>query len=537
MNREVCQPFFIFRDAMMCVAMSVLFTAFVVNYSQQSGKLAFPPWYDDSHSMVEGAVRLMTLQQDGLDAGWEEYTKRPPHSFLHYYWPALLYAFFGTGDAVVYWGNAVFVFMGLMALALLLGRMGWLKLFYLIGFLAIPVVFNVVYDFRSECALAPILFFASSLVVLATLEPEKKWLLLISSGFLFALGFGIKPAMFPYTFGMVGAASLVWIIFSQDWREQKSSLLNIVPPVLALGSIAILPFAFHYWINRASIWGYIDSIAFKSEFYSQGGGFWSQATYHLTGFPAMLNLGIYKWPLLGLAGAAFLGATILRNRGDHRLALAIRALFFLTCCSYLGIAVNRMVQNYFCMTFDLLLAATAILGAAWVASFLPKRLAILPGLLLALVFVAFWRVPVSQDYVAETDKLGAGAVEWRKEAPSRVFEVIQREIDPSKLPVVWFGFHGWLDGNSLSWEGIQRGYKWRCLSYYERPPSTAGRPPQNVDFVVMGESGLLGISDLPLNSGISEMIANIESDSMWSKVQSLRDPNGKIVAIYKKSNL
>jgi hypothetical protein len=128
-------------------------------------------------------------------------------------------------------------------------------------------------------------------------------------------------------------------------------------------------------------------------------------------------------------------------------------------------------------------------------------------------------------------------VEWRKEAPSRVFEVIQREIDPSKLPVVWFGFHGWLDGNSLSWEGIRRGYKWRCLSYYERPPSTAGRPPINVDFVVMGESGLLGMSDLPLNSGISEMIANIESDSMWSKVQSLHDPNGKIVTIYKKSNL
>jgi hypothetical protein len=524
-------------NILLSAVLSILFTALVVNYSDQYGKLAFPPWYDDSHSMVEGAVRLMTLQQGGFSAAWNEYLNRPPHSFLHYYWPSLLYAFFGTGDAVVYWGNAVFVFLALFALVLLLGRVGWVKIFYLTGFLAIPVAFNIVYDFRSECALAPILFCAASLIVLALLEPHKKWPCFVGAGFLFAIGFGIKPAMFPYTFGMVGASALAWLIFSPDWRGLKKSLFNILPPVLVLGLIAILPFSFHYWINRASIWGYIDSIAFKSEFYSQGGGFWSQATYHLTGFPAMLNLGIYKWPLLALSFVAVLGVAIFRNRGDQRLALAIKALFFLTSCSYLGIAVNRMVQNYFCMTFDLLLAATAILGVAWAASFLPKRLTILPSLVLAIAFAAVWRVPVSQNYVAETAKSGTGAVAWRKEAPARVFEVIQREFDPYKLPVVWFGFHGWLDGNSLSWEGIQQGYKWRSLSYYERPPSAPGQPPRNVDFVVLGEPGLLGMSDLPLNSGLSQMISNVESDSVWSKVETLHDPNGKKLTIYKKVGL
>lgn len=526
---------------MICVAMSVLFTAFVVNYSQHSGKLAFPPWYDDSHSMVEGAVRLMTLQQDGPDAGWEEYIKRPPHSFLHYYWPALLYAFFGTGDAVVYWGNAVFVFMGLMALALLLGRMGWLKLFYLTGFLAIPVVFNVVYDFRSECALAPILFFASSLVVLATLEPEKIWRYTILSGLLFALGFGIKPAMFPYTFGMMGAASLVWFLFTPDWKRMVGvnfpSILKILNPVVVLCAIAILPFSFHYWINKTTIWGYIDSIAFKSEFYRQGGDFWSQATYHLSGFPAMLNLGIYKWPLLLLAGGAAVCTFFLRNAGDRRLSQAIRCLFFLTCCSYLGIAVNQMVQNYFCMTFNLLLAATALTGLAWGASILPKKWAFVPPLILALGFLFVWRIPVSQDYVAETAKQGAGVVEWRKEAPARVFEVIRREIPAHTSPVVWFGCHGWLDGNTLSWEAIKRGLKWRALSYYERSPSVPGQPPDNVDLVVMCENGLSGLSDLPLNSGIPEMIFNIEKNPAWSKVATLGDPNGKLVLIYKKSAL
>jgi hypothetical protein len=521
--------------------LSFCFTALVVNYSLQNGKLAFPPWYDDSHSMVEGALRLMTFQQEGAGAAWMEYIARPPHSFLHYYWTSALFGVFGLHDSVVYWGNVVFVFLALFAMASLLGRIGVGRMLYLVAFLCIPVVFNVVYDFRSECALAPILFCASSLMVLAVLNPEKIWRFAILSGLLFAFGFGIKPAMFPYTFGMMGAASLVWLIFTPEWKRLAclsfSGIAKILYPVMVLCVTAILPFSFHYWINKTTIWGYIDSIAFKSEFYRQGGDFWSQATYHLNGFPAMLNLGIYKWPLLLLAGGAALCAIFLRNTGDRRLSQVIRCLSFLMACSYLGIAVNQMVQNYFCMTFDLLLAATAFTGLAWGASMLPGRLAFFPPLVLALGFLVVWRVPVSQDYVVETAKQGAGAVAWRKEAPARVFEVIRRELPAHKIPVVWFGCHGWLDGNTLSWEAIKRSLKWRALSFYERSPSIPGQPPDDVDFVVMCENGLSGLSDLPLNPGIPEMILNIEKNPAWSKVATLSDPNGKLVHIYKRSAL
>lgn len=114
-----------FRDTIVCLVMSVLFTALVINYSEKSGKLAFPPWYDDSHSMVEGALRLMTFQQEGARAAWMEYLTRPPHSFLHYYWTSLLYGMFGMKDSVVYWGNAVFIFLALLAMSSLLGRVGF----------------------------------------------------------------------------------------------------------------------------------------------------------------------------------------------------------------------------------------------------------------------------------------------------------------------------------------------------------------------------------------------------------------------------
>jgi hypothetical protein len=66
--------------------MSVAFTWHVVSWSEQHGKLAMPPDYDDSHSLVEGAVRFLNFQNSGLGAAWDEYRLRNPHSFLHYYW-------------------------------------------------------------------------------------------------------------------------------------------------------------------------------------------------------------------------------------------------------------------------------------------------------------------------------------------------------------------------------------------------------------------------------------------------------------------
>jgi len=529
------------REIVLCALLSILFSIFVVQYSLKEGKLAFPPWYDDSHSMVEGALRLMTLQQEGVSAAWDEYLARPPHSFMHYYWTSILYGVFGIDDRVVYWGNSVFLFAALFLFSLLLGRLGLGKILYLMSFLLVPVAFNIIYDYRSECALAPLLFAASTLMVFAVLEPHQIWKCSILSGIFFALGFGIKPAMFPYTFGMMGAACLVWVLFTPEWRNSGinfwAKISRIFAPAVGLVFLAVIPFAFHYWINRASIWGYIDSIAFKSEFYSQGGDFWSQATYHLSGFPAMLNLGIYKWPLLVMAGLAVIGAVFAGTRGDQRFSAAVKGLFFLTCCSYLGIAVNRMVQNYFCMTFDLLLAATAFVGLAWAASILPQKIRAIPVVVVTIVFLALWRVPVSQDYVAETAKLGEGAVQWRKEAPERVLDVILDQSAKGTTPVVWCGFHGWLDGNTLSWEAINRGLKWRCLSYYERPPTTPGHPPSGVDFVVMGAPGLMGMSDLPLNPGLSEMIANIEGDPAWTKLQTIPDPKGNNLIIYKKTAL
>jgi hypothetical protein len=110
MLKSVPESKFVLQDVFYSLVLSILFAAFVVNFSAAAGKLALPPWYDDSHSMVEGALRWMTFQREGFAAAWSEYLARPPHSFLHYYWTSLLYGVFGISDGVVYRGMPFFYF-------------------------------------------------------------------------------------------------------------------------------------------------------------------------------------------------------------------------------------------------------------------------------------------------------------------------------------------------------------------------------------------------------------------------------------------
>jgi hypothetical protein len=62
-----------------CLLTAVSFTAYVLNWSIEQGKLAFPPDYDDSHSLVEGAVRLKVFQEGGVSALINDYKDRMPH--------------------------------------------------------------------------------------------------------------------------------------------------------------------------------------------------------------------------------------------------------------------------------------------------------------------------------------------------------------------------------------------------------------------------------------------------------------------------
>lgn len=520
-----------------CVALSLAFTALVLIYSTHHGKLAIPPDYDDSHSMVEGALRLLTLQQRGLAAAWAEYLDRPPHSFLHYYFAAASYALFGIAAPVVYWTSSLFVLVALLGLVVLLDVVQPLRIFILaIAFLATPVMFNLVFDFRSECALAALLFAASCAAIRAAWATSHPYRWSAATGVLIALALAIKPAMFPYTLGMaIGANSLmvpaIVLFGSERWPVALRSTLII-------WTLAIAPVAFHYAWNWRPIFGYILNIAFESDYYQQGGGVADQLLFHLTGFPGRFQLGSLVWPLTGIALLGNVAACWPPRDGAAGFRRRLFSCSFLTVVAYLGVAVNGMNQNYFGMSFHLLLIASAVLAIAQFARLLPQTWGTLLCAAALLAVLAQWRVPITQDYVERTREVGGDvALNWRREGPTRMFEVLRPYWRADDPPTVWFAAYGWTDANTTGWEAVRRGVRWKLWNYYDLPPSSGAPVPDRADLIVVPEPGLMGMLDVPCNEKLPDIEQALTGDPAFEWVDSIVDPNGRRLRVYRRHRI
>lgn len=522
------------REALLAVAAAIFglaFTGFVVHYSELHGRLAFPPDYDDSHSLVEGALRWLTWNHDGFAGAWAEYLQRLPHSFLHYYFAALVFALFGIRDTAVYWCNGVFLVATLSGLISLLGSGYPLRtLALLVAFLCIPAAFNLIFDFRSECALAALLFAACCALIRAAWSPGAYYRWSAVAGTLLALGLGIKPAMFPYTLGMAAGASFLLALCA---RFQDAGRRAIAWRSLAvIWTLMIVPFAFHYVLNWDWVAGYILNNAFKSDLYKQSGTLHDQLVYHFLGFPGRFQLGPYAWPLLAVTVTANLAAGFLPAAPHLR-----RHLFgctFLTAVAYAGVAVNAMVQNYFGMTFHFLLSASALVGIAWFAALLPPRAGSLLCVLTAVLAMGAWRVPLSQDYVERTRaESGPAGILWRRDGPARVFDAIRPYWRVEGAPIVWFAAYGWTDANTVGWEAVRQQLHWKMWNYYELQPEPGRLFPGTAEIVIVPEPGLTGTIELPCNQHLTPIRQMLDRNPDAALIAQVTDPGGKTFRIYR----
>jgi hypothetical protein len=371
---EVVKNYFIW---IVLALIAVAFTWHVVSWSEQHGKLAMPPDYDDSHSLVEGAVRLLNFQNIGLGAAWDEYRLRNPHSFLHYYWTAALFAVFGIHEAVPYWANALFLFGVLGAFVSMLPRglpIAW-KLVWAAAFLGVPVCFHVVFDFRSEVTMAALLFMGCACALEWAWGKAQSTAWFFATALCFALALAMKPVMFPYQLGMLGLCSMVYLASRCLSIGQGDNVAGGTPSLLyarlsnglawlvALWTLVLLPSLPHFWIYRKAIFGYILGVAFESDFYKlneQQGAQWS---FHWLGYSGVWHLGGMNmlFALILLAGLlCFLLPQTQRIAPDNRWF----SLAMLTIGAFGGIAINAVHQPWFGMTFQLLLTATALSGLA-----------------------------------------------------------------------------------------------------------------------------------------------------------------------------
>lgn len=375
--------------------MAFAFTWHVVSWSEQHGKLAMPPDYDDSHSLVEGAVRLLNFQKNGLGAAFDEYCLRNPHSFLHYYWTAALFAVFGIQEAVPYWANALFLFGVLWAFVSMLPRelpTVW-KLVWAAAFLGVPVCFHVVFDFRSEVTMAALLFMGCACALEWAWGRTRSIVWFFATALCFALALAMKPVMFPYQLGMLGLCSMVYLASRYLGVGQDADVAGGTPALplskfwngiswlIALWVLVLIPSIPHFWIYRTDIFGYILGVAFESDFYKLGEQQGAQWSFHWLGYSGIWHLGKLN---LFFAGVLVLGLVLAVVPRFRRFSPGSRwvSLAFLTLGAFGGIAINSVHQPWFGMTFQLLLVASALVLLA--ALFQNEKF----GMLIAGVFVA-----------------------------------------------------------------------------------------------------------------------------------------------------
>ena len=513
---------------------SLILTIVVVRYSSEHGKLAIPPDYDDSHSLVEGGLRYLLWKQDGLAAAWQHYVKEPPHSFLHYYLTAGLFAIFGIHQSVPYWFSGVFLFCAASGLGLLLRGIRLLRFVVLLGVLfCIPVMFNIVFDYRSECGMAALLLLACCLAIKSAWTTHQDRTLAIISGIFFALCLGMKPAMFIYVLGMLFCSCAVWIA-AAFWRRDGSLMRAMQNAVIAL-IVGIVPFSFHYYLNANEIFVYIHSNAFTKNVWTQTGTFADQLLFHLTGYAGQFELGAFTWPLIAIMILGAAGSLVFKKKLNRELQRYLWSAIFLTVMAYAGVAINSIDQPYFGMTFDLLLGASAAIAVATLSDLLPRYLADAVCVLIAALSLMAWRVPLSQDYLARTRAAGGdAALEWRRTGPQKVFQLVRSAWHQDGPPKIWVSAYGWVDGNTITWEALKNGLPWKMWTFFSRVqnPSKEHPIPEWPDIYIVSEPGVMGTVDLPWGKGIPSAMETAAKDKTLELVGSVSDPNGRFMLVY-----
>jgi hypothetical protein len=521
------------------VLLSLILTIVVVRYSSEHGKLAIPPDYDDSHSLIEGGLRYLLWKQDGLAAAWQHYVKDPPHSFLHYYLTAGLFALFGIHQFVPYWFSGIFLMCAAAGLGLLLWGIRSLKFVMLSAcFFCIPVMFNIVFDYRSECAMAALLFLACCLGIKSAWTTRHDRILAILSGVFFALCLGMKPAMFIYVLGMLFCSCAVWIA-AAFWRRDGSMKRDIQNAVIA-SIVAIIPFSFHFILNANEIFVYIHSNAFTKNVWTQTGTFTDQLLFHLTGYAGQFELGIFTWPLIAITIFGAVGSLVFRDKLNRELQKYLWSAIFLTVTAYAGVAINSIDQPYFGMTFDLFLGASAAIAVATLSDLPPLYLGDAICVIIAGVALLAWRVPISQDYLARTKAVGGdAALEWRRTGPEKVFQLVRSAWHRDGRPKVWVSAYGWVDGNTITWEALKNGLPWKMWTFFSRVqnPSKEHPIPEWPDIYIVSEPGMMGTVDLPWGKGIPSAAVTAAKDKTLELVGTISDPNSKVISVYlKKKN-
>jgi hypothetical protein len=520
------------------ILITLLQTALVLQWSARQGRLALPLYFDDNHSMVDGAHRLEIWQHQGVTAALRDYAANPPHSPGHALLAAASFALFGFQEWAPYLTNALFFGLILYALHLALRDIDpWIEIACMLLLAATPIAGLSILEFRSEVNVAE-LGATGILLFLTWSQSRKHRVILAASALCFAACFFIKPAVFPYTLGLMGLCCLYQLQFLFAKEERRMAVSTYLLSIGGFLLMAILPALPHYLLDWHHITGYIGAIAFNSSsVWLRHDDFLTGLLFNLTGYPGMIMLGGFLKPSLLLIAAAVV-QHVFRPQ-SWPLSLPLFPLIFFTLGAYAGVAVNPMNQNYFGMTFHWLLLITALVAlCSLLGLLLPRHRLLITLLLGGISLVAFFgfKFPLSIDFYREKAGNDPAVFSWLGQSPNLVMEPIRRKYEDHGATKVWITAYTMINARTLEWYTLLRHEPFLYKDFIESDWKAVPRSLEWADVVIVPEKGTPSLETIIPNAAMADqMVELMDHDSRFLLLERVASPHqGPGFRIYSK---
>ncbi|MDM0081976.1 hypothetical protein QTI17_15375 [Variovorax sp. J31P179] len=454
-----------------------------MSYVVRGGRLSIVPIYDDVGYLIDGLSRLTTLDRSGIAGCLVDFFQHPPHAPLM----ALTSVLGLLLSAGAVWGpyllNSVWVLF-ILGLGLIALRRSspWVSVGILVATLAVPMLGNVLAEFRPDPVWGLLVGFA--MIVCASTDVVG-----MRSGRLFGLGllFGAaviaKPTAAPASalvlaIGFATQSSLSLV--SQRAWSTRAFIRSAALPSLGAACLIVPYFVSH----GAAILAYVREVMGSESVWKTQASVWGHISFYLNRSLGVIVMGWVWYAAVPLFIAC---ATLLVRARDRRALSSFAGIMAAVLTAYLIVTVSAVKS----LMIGSILYGTIIAAVVWclgqlaTRTSLRGRAAILIGFL---VFATQW-VPRAGTIHREDPAMMA-TDEANRAVLQPLLETLRARPSAKNVLITVPGpvFAGTLDFLTRQ-QGVVRNfmaaYTWGTWTQFTHGVSAA-------DVIVLSEAGMRG---------------------------------------------
>jgi hypothetical protein len=339
---------------------TLIFTAGVLQWSLNYGRLAYDVTYDDIGYFQDAFTRIQVFNTQGFGAMIAGFFQNPPHSL----WSSLLaftgFALFGPHDWAPYIMNGLTIFLFLGLLVYILRNVHFLaSAVLMVLVLFVPFSFFAVHDFRPDFVVG-VFTCAFSLLALESFSSGQNHdkIKLRCAGIIFGIALLSKPSFFAHTlalsFFISAFISLFPALCDRNRQQTKSKLfLFMLRDFYLPGMILAVPYYALIW---RQIWDYfwVNARGENAAIWNLQGNYWEV----FKNFTAVSFLMIAEYLYLFIV-IILLSLILLVKKREWQDLYVVGGAISVAIISLAIMVYGRIYSPFFGLTYQIMLCIAA----------------------------------------------------------------------------------------------------------------------------------------------------------------------------------